>query len=203
MSTGASERASLAERAAACDRELERYDGLDDAHVRARAILSGTAEVCRQTAALFALDPTLVDEPDETGRLRWIYLVVEIARQIPAFLRGSVFSTHPRITAPLHERWEEVEAMYQRLQELGRQARYVVRYTSTAAGREIVSAARLAARSSSVRDAAESLRYAVASALQLADPHPRAVKLAALADSLDRRAARLAKDHEANLAEYA
>jgi hypothetical protein len=87
--------------------------------------------------------------------------------------------------------------MYARLQVLGDHVRTrVPRDHATAAGRQAISGARLAARSSDVADAAESLQHAVVSALRLDDPDPRAVELPALAEQLHQRATELADEHK-------
>lgn len=165
-------------------------------------MLTGTAKPCRAAAEVFDLDPSLADESWTTGPFRSIELLTELARQLRAFLRGTVFSDHGLDRYPRAERWVEVEAMFARIRCLAERIPSVVprRETATVAGMRAVSGARLAARYANVSDAAASVRAALVDALRVPYPDPRALELAELAEQLQRRADELDAEHTASCA---
>jgi hypothetical protein len=198
MTTGAVECAELHEQARACDSDVRRYDGDDDAFAgRARRMLTETAQTCRDAAGVFEADPTLADEPYETGRLCAVAVLAVVAGQLRGALRRALVDTDAAGGLTREQRRAEAEAAYEGVCSVAKHVREDVPrdHMSAAAVREI-SRARLVAQSDGVAAAADRLAQAVAGALGLPHPDPRAVELAALADDLTQCAAALAVEHD-------
>lgn len=182
--------------AARCERALAAFPDDDPDHRRARAILTATARHCRTAAQVFDLDPTLADELHDTGRLRAIDLLAELARQLRPALRFACSKTDldrwPRQT-----RWDEAEALVARGTDLAETIVQVLPRPdhATEAGSQAISHDRLAAHADGLSDAAATIRAAIADALRLPHPDPQALALARLADQLARQADDLAAHH--------
>lgn len=192
------EHRSLLSAAAACTRDLDRHRGDEHGKPRVREMLTGAAQACRAVAKVFELDPTLADEPSCTGRFRGIDLLTELTRHFRSFLSLSLFSEYSR-ARPIAERWEEAEAIYQRIVFFGERLPTVIPRpdTDTEEGLRAVSRARLAACSSTMLDAAQSLRGALTEALRVSAPDPRALALDRIAGLIETTALELEAEHSA------
>lgn len=174
---------------------------LDDStdHHRARWILAAMASHCRYAANVFAIDPTLASEPYNTGRFRSIDLLAEMARQVKPLL---VQACDPRDTGrmrPRQERWDEVEALFDRAKQIARTIVDVVpRHDhDTELGSRAISRDRLAANAHELADAAAQVRAACGAA-QYNLPHvdPTVHELTAIARQLEQHATDLAAHAE-------
>lgn len=186
----------LLEAAEECDRDLARFLGAEKGHWRARVILTALGEHCRTAARVFDDDPTLADEPYDTGRFRAVDLLAELARQTRTLLRNACSDTGLD-RWPREARWEEAEALFVRAVVFAKVIPQVVprRDYATEAGSRAISRARLAAYSGHLSTAADSVRAAVAAALRMPHPDPVALGLAAFADRLEQRADELEAHH--------
>lgn len=188
---------SLLEAAEECGRDLARFPNAEEGHWRARTILEALAGHCRTAAGVFDDDPTLADEPYETGRFRAVDLLAELVRQTRALLRNACGDTGLD-RWPREDRWEEAEALFVRAVKFAKVIPQVVPRLdyATEAGSRAISHDRLAASSEHLTAAADSVRYAVGDALRLPHPDPMAVALAGLADQLAHSAQELEAHYE-------
>ena len=104
-------RRQLVGAAACCERQLDRWCGDNPGQARAREILSGLACACRRALEVFELDPTLISEPADTGRLQGIAVLADQVFQVTLAVCAA---THPRGRFSPAQRWDEVETLYQR-----------------------------------------------------------------------------------------
>lgn len=162
-------------------------------------MLAEMASWCRAAMAVFETDPTLADEPYETGQLRSIDLLVDLIGGLSRLLLSATGS-FGLDRWPRADRWEEAEAMYEHTESLAAAVLTVVPRPEhhTPAGSRTISRHRLAANHGSLLDAAATIRSAVAAALRLPHPDPHAVALAELADQLQRDATDLETIHTAH-----
>lgn len=179
-----------------CDRALCRFPGDDPDHRRARDILTSLSGHCRTAAAAFDADPTLLDEPDRTGRFRAADILAGLAHQMCGLLRSACSDTGldrwPRQT-----RWEEVEALFARAAHLAEVIPQVIprRDHATEAGSRAISRDRLAAYADCLVDVVDIIDASIGPALRLPHPDPAAFALADLAEDLARHAANLDAHH--------
>ncbi|MFC0431058.1 hypothetical protein [Kutzneria buriramensis] len=186
----------LLDEVAHCTRDLSRFADDEPDHRRAREILTELADHCRSAAGVFTTDPTLADEPYDTGRYRAIDLLAELARQTRQMLRSACSDV--RLDRwPRQDRWDEAEAIFTRAVHYATVIPQAVprRDHATEAGSRRISRDRLAAHSRQLTTAADDIRDAVAAALRLPYPDPQALALVELADQLTQHAEDLAAHH--------
>ncbi|MFI5614738.1 tyrosine-type recombinase/integrase [Amycolatopsis sp. NPDC051903] len=184
--------AHLRAAAAACDTEASgaRLAGDRAVLVWARDRLVEVSAVLRELAAALCGDPTLATEPVHSGRFRVVDLVIEMARQLPIFLRQASVPEDSGGRGSeagfLAERRAEADAMADRLVELATGAARLVprRDSTTVAGAREISRRRLTTHSPTLQEAAALLRDAAEAALAVEHPDPVAVSLAAMAVQL-------------------
>jgi hypothetical protein len=194
---------ALIEAARRSENQRDRFNENTTGGRRAREILAGLAEHCRVAAAALLTDPTLATEPFSTGRFRSVDLLTELSRQLTSLVRQAELDDCGRARWPRERRWEEAEALFVRFVELAKAVPTVVPRPdhATIAGSRAISTARLAARHSELTEAAMAIESAVAAALTLPHPDPRALELAELAARLHRTAVSLDVEHDTSRAE--
>lgn len=199
MSTSTEHRALL-QAAQRCVAAQDRFPDDSADHKRAGVILAELAGHCRAAATVFDIDPTLADEPYDTGRFRWIDVLVEMTRQAKPLLTQACGDRHLD-RWPRAERWAEIEALTSRAAQIAEAIPRVVprRDHDTEAGSRAISRDRLAVHARDLALAAESVRDATQAARRLPHPDPMVLALAALAEQLERHAGDLAAHRETQL----
>lgn len=148
---------------------------------RATRLLVVVAEHLRGGADVYEADPTLVNDP--AFRQRPLDLLAELGRQLPPLIRNAVDGRFAE-RWPVAQRWEEAEALTRRMPEILEEARAAAADITVPSDSERVSALRLAAGASHIREATETIRRMLRPALDLPHSHPAARELAALADQI-------------------
>lgn len=165
-----------------------------------RITLETMAGHCRTAATVFELDPTLVTEPEDTGRFRSLYLIAEIGRQVRSAVKRT--RTDFRLYTDQHRRDDQdfAELSVMRAAELTTAAVVVLpRMTSSPDGLLSVSQVRFAANHYLLTEAVKLLRSAVIPSLRLDIEDPRVAKVVEIAEHLENEARVLAGEHEADL----
>lgn len=181
-----------------CMEQVDRYAELSADHARAREILTAMAGHCRTAAAVFDIDPTLFDDPYDSGRFRVLDLLAELARQMGPLLNYACSSTGLD-KRPRQDRWDEVEAMAARAAHFARLIPQAVprRDHATMAGSWRISRDRLATRAGDLAAAALEIDAACGPArLRLPHLDPTVGELSAMADRLGQIAAELSAYHD-------
>lgn len=150
---------------------------------RAAPLLSTTAAALREAAALYGSDPTLDRCP--TGRDRPFDLLAELGRQLRPLLKNAVTGQNPE-RWPIEQRWAEAEALVARVPVILEECRSVVLPDPRDPDAlRALSTRRLMDCNGMLGEAADRVRRAVAPALALEHPDPRALQILTLSEALE------------------
>ena len=162
---------------------------------RGAALLVNVTEAYRAAADILAADPTMENCP--AGRQRHLDLAEEICRQVVSLVR-SAGSGRCLDRWPVEDRWQEAEAMADRLPAILAEARAQARPDyATPEGSQAISRMWLASSSCRIHLAGEALREALSKARSMPYPDPEVAELEALAEEIIKRAGALKGDPQA------